>query len=74
MPKSMDRSADGYGKLILPLDKPSWQASMDGAAADFIKRETETWSNAHPSDQKEVKRFHNRDRRIIPDGQPLREA
>jgi len=34
--------ADGYGKLILPLDKPSWQASMDGAAGEFIKRETKS--------------------------------
>lgn len=64
---------NGYGNLILPLDKPNWQANIKSTAArDFIGRETQTWADARPKDQKEVKKLHNRYRRIIPDGQPLR--
>lgn len=64
---------NGYGKPILPLGKEGWQSNMKSpAACDFKNRETQTWADAYPEDQKEVKRLHIRYRRIIPDGQPLR--
>ena len=69
----MNEFANGYGKLILPLGKSNWQANMKSpAACDFKNRETQTWTEARPGDAKEVRRLHNRHRRIIPDGQPLR--
>ena len=65
--------ANGYGHLIKPLSRDGWQANVKSdAARDFIGRESQTWAEARPGDAKEAKRLHNRYRRIIPDGQPLR--
>lgn len=69
----MAEFAKGYDHLIKPLSKDGWQANVKSdAARDFIGRESQTWAEAHSGDSKEVKRLHNRHRRIIPDGQPLR--